>query len=272
LEASAKIGRTPVLYLLGAFDDSGHENDDYLCLCGYIADRLDWVVFERDWNALLKKHAITAIHMKHLIPLQGPYKDLGWTREKRDAVLTEFIGTIRDTVLRRGAGIVAAVDSKHWRLMKTEGRKFGGSPELLCLSAIVERAISGEASEGGPLDYRISLVFDDSQKSFKYLRIVDGLKETVPEVKDRVRAVCFADDSVYPPCQAADILSHQFNKNLRQVAGGYKTTTLFDKLGFAEAHDPDFPELSYGVVFMNPEGLEALYAGMTRKFEKEHLS
>lgn len=37
--------------------------------------------------------------MKELIPIQGEYKKLGWDAPKRDAVLADFVGVIKNTQL-----------------------------------------------------------------------------------------------------------------------------------------------------------------------------
>jgi hypothetical protein len=81
-------------------DDSGKEGQStnpWVCMAGYVADYEPYIALIGKWRQLLAVHGIKELHMKHLIPLDGPYRNLGWDYPKRDAVITDFINAINAT-------------------------------------------------------------------------------------------------------------------------------------------------------------------------------
>jgi len=101
-------------------DESGKFADsDFVCMAGYISDDEGWTQFFEKWRKLLLRPEIPYIHMKEMISIRGPYKDLGWTSEQRDGILNEFIDVIRDHIQ---AGFGVAVDAKYLRSMNADAR------------------------------------------------------------------------------------------------------------------------------------------------------
>ncbi len=81
-------------------DDSGkdgQQTNPWVCMAGYLADYDATVSLIGKWRQLLIAHGIREIHMKHLIPLTEPYKDLRWDSAKRDSVVNDFIQAINET-------------------------------------------------------------------------------------------------------------------------------------------------------------------------------
>ena len=46
------------------FDDSGHPDSEKLVVvAGFVASKEQWLLFERDWEDLLRSEGLTALHM-----------------------------------------------------------------------------------------------------------------------------------------------------------------------------------------------------------------
>jgi len=185
------------------FDDSGKFGDsDFVCLAGYIADDAGWNKFCEKWGPLLLKHKIPYIHMRELIPLRGPYQDLGWDNPHRDNVLGEFIGIIREHVI---AGFGVGVDSKYLRSMSKDARKAIGDPQMLSFQRLLRIVVKKLESVG--YDAAVAPVFDDCEEySVRCYRMWSRLKTHVPELAKYVASICFADEVTFRPLQAADII------------------------------------------------------------------
>lgn len=64
------------------FDDSGtHGSSKVLAIGGCVAREEQWVLFERDWAAMLERFGILEYHSADLQAFAGDFK--GWTEEKR---------------------------------------------------------------------------------------------------------------------------------------------------------------------------------------------
>src|ERR1700730_2967548 len=108
-------------------------------MAGYFAqmDALNSV--HQKWALLLLKHGIPGIHMKELIHLSGTYRDLGWDIPKRDVVLNDFIGVIRE---ERLVGVGVAVKMSAWRGMVKDHRDVDfGTVQEFCLQRILRRVV-----------------------------------------------------------------------------------------------------------------------------------
>jgi hypothetical protein len=206
-------------------DSGGYSQTEFISIAGYVATDEQWGSFSDDWKALLVKHGIPCIHMRTLVPLKGAYRELGWDVTKRDAVLSEFIELIRKHVL---AGFAIAFDAKHYRSMSADAKERIGNPHRFCLVRTI-RLIQNTFARVGAED-AITLVFDDSEElSVMYHGNVRELRKD-PKYKKLIGSVCFSDDEIYNPLQAADVLAWETTKDLSQKLGGFKSRPDYEKL------------------------------------------
>jgi hypothetical protein len=69
--------------LAAYYDESGtHDLSNVTVLAGFAAKPLEWALFEREWEKILKKWNLPFIHMKHMYHAQKHYK--GW--KERDLI------------------------------------------------------------------------------------------------------------------------------------------------------------------------------------------
>ncbi len=224
-----RSGKVMKAVLWGYFDEAGHFRGagDYLCMAGYIGDEDGWNAFTERWGKLLRKYGITAVHMKDMIALQDEYGKLGWDHDYRDkVVLPEFIEVIKDHL---AVGLGIAVDLKHLRQMPPESQKAIGDPYYLCFMRMIRLVIDTARKAG--VEFPMALIFDDSEEySIKCYRLLSRLRQENAEVKSLIGSISFADDAIYYPLQAADVLAYESLKELKQKAGGYDSRKHFNNL------------------------------------------
>jgi hypothetical protein len=223
------VGKVIRLLLWGYFDEAGHfrGSDDYLCMAGYFGGEQGWNSFTRQWGGLLKKHGISAVRVQDMIGFRGEYEKLGWTHEYRDkTVLPEFIKVIKDNL---AAGLGVGVDLKYFKSMAPEAQKRIGDPYYLCFMRLIRLVIDTMRRAG--VEFPIAVIFDDAEEySIKCYRLLSRLRKENAEVKALIGSITFADDSIYYPLQAADLLAYESLKELKQKAGGYKSREHFNDL------------------------------------------
>ncbi|MFZ1008904.1 MAG: DUF3800 domain-containing protein [Candidatus Sulfotelmatobacter sp.] len=208
------------------FDDSGgYKESEFICIAGYVSSSEKFGALSDDWLALLIRHKLPYIHMRTFVPMQKPYKDLGWDASKRDVVLLEFIELIRKHTI---AGFAVALDARYYRAMPKDTSRILGNPHAFCVARLI-RLIRATLMGAGAEEPN-TLIFDDAEEfSVMYHGVVRDLRK-LPEYRKILASVCFADDEVYNPLQAADILAWESTKQLSQQAGGFKPRPEFSQL------------------------------------------
>jgi hypothetical protein len=205
-------------------DDSGKESQPTMpvvTMAGYFAelDALNRV--HQKWAQLLLKHGIPGIHMKELIHLSGTYRGLGWDMPKRDSVLNDFIGVIREEHL---VGVGVAVKMSAWRGMVKEHRDVDfGTVQQFCLQRILRRVIDRLSSAHA--EDTLALVFDrDPEFASNRINLFNALLAHRAAARKLLCSITFADPWRYPGLQCADILAWETRKEMIQRLGGHQST------------------------------------------------
>lgn len=173
-------------------------------------------------------------------------------------MLKEAIAIIKSTLF---AGFGVAVDVKYLKSMSLEARKRIGDPQLLCFQKVIRMVIESLAREG--VEEPIAAIFDDSEDyGVRCYRIISQLRRENPAVKKYIGSVSFADDEMYLPLQAADILAYETAKELKQKSLGYRSRDNFTNL--VTPDDPSWA-LAYESAFLDGEYLEELDQRILRR-------
>jgi hypothetical protein len=217
-----RCGVLPVIHCF--LDDSGKESQPTMpvvTMAGYFAqlDALNSVY--QKWAQLLLKHGIPGIHMKELIHLSGTYKDLGWDIPKRDVVLNDFIGVIRE---ERLVGVGVAVKMSAWRGMVKEHRDVDfGTVQEFCLQRILRRVV--DRLNSAQAEDSVALVFDrDPEFAANRVKLFNALLAHRAEARKLLCSITFADPWRYPGLQCADILAWETRKEMIQRLSGHQST------------------------------------------------
>ena len=192
-------------------DESGkfHDGAGFINLCALLSDDAGWDTFNKRWNFLLRKHGFTLIHMTEFY---SECRAREWSLAHADAVLTEFIDTIRDNIL---ACFSIGIDAPYFRQKFQTIGKSNIDPALFAVERIVNK-ISDYFKQWG-IPARLSLMFDeDEQYSLSCYRIISRLRKKHREIKEFVRSICFGDDDTYSPLQAVDILANLTSRFWRE--------------------------------------------------------
>jgi len=89
------------------FDDSGHPNDqEAVVVAGFIAAAGQWLLFEREWNAILEREGMEIFHMTDFEHSKV------WPQHKKEAILRRLVNTIQIRTKKSISHIVMMKDYK----------------------------------------------------------------------------------------------------------------------------------------------------------------
>jgi len=194
------------LVIWGFFDESGKlASDEYICLCGYLADE-HWESFSEQWGLLLKQHNLPSIHMARLLSRKPPFQHIRWTPEEEREILRQFVKLIRENT---AAFVAVSVDAGHYRSMPREARQAFGQKTALDFSFQRLLKLIMNQLQTWNAECPISLNFDYEELfSLICLRTLAKLRKRYSEVKQLIGAIAFDNSDVYYPLQAADMLAY----------------------------------------------------------------
>ena len=193
----------------GFADESGDPNqDNLLCVCGFLGFTDSWDDFSERWSKALRRAHLTAVHATKLIS------------SKRDARVREFLEAVRETDPRLMAFGVA-IDLLHYRRLTTGQQRKLGRPLLICVTGLIslmDKVLKDWRTTNRGIG-GINLTFDYSQEdSLELLEAFIRLKKERPSLVGSVKSVSFADDKFFYPLQAADLLANLTNRYWREGA------------------------------------------------------
>ena len=220
-------GRNLMLFLFGYFDESGkfHDREGLITLCGFISDGEHWNAFESEWCDLLVKHKLSKIRMAEFY---SQCRAKGWTDEKANEVLTEFVDKIRERV-EFGFGI--ALDGKYFRHKYKIAGKPAKDPRRFCTHRLL-KTIRNAFVAGGEPSPKLAITFDDDEEfAIDCYKIISRLRSDPKnaDLKDMIVGTGFAVDDIYTPLHAADILASLSRERL--ITG--KAPALLERFGAA---------------------------------------
>jgi hypothetical protein len=175
-----------------------------VAFCGYMAHPFALEEFEQTWATLLRHSGLLdGLHMTDA---------LGWRCErwqalkaqwsddadaKRAELLLAFATVIRRSPLR---GVGAVGDSQYLTEKAVDSKR----PDLVLFERTIQTALAG-MDPSGTLQ-----VVCDWEDGFDELcvRLLARLRSERPDLGRRVKLIAFADDTVYPELQAADMFAH----------------------------------------------------------------
>ncbi|MGH7840433.1 MAG: DUF3800 domain-containing protein [Candidatus Binataceae bacterium] len=195
-------------------DESGefHDGNGFICLCAWLGDHHGWENFNKAWNHLLAKSILPGIHMNKFY---SQCRLRGINENAANDLLSPFIEAIRDNTL---AGFSIGVDGRYLRQKCITAGHQLIEPQLFAvhrlLKAMREYCTAWAARPDVPP--WIAIVFDEDETySLGIYRTISRLRKIFPEVKELIAAISFADDEVYAPLQASDILANLTTRYMR---------------------------------------------------------
>lgn len=238
------------MFLLYADESGKLSKSDYTSLCGYVGHASEWGRFAVIWNNCRMRWGVPPLHMSRI--MNPELKDDEWRatsrkwgddwEPKRAAMLNDF-GNI---VASLGCVCVGAVvDAAQFRKIQAIDGVFDAKDSnVFAFQNLITRAIEKVSSVDGG-DGPITLVIDDDpENALDYYGLLDRLKNiqnpAFDEVRRRIKAICFGDDTTFPGLQAADIISWVARDYMvaSMTKGEHEPQHLYYQLTHFSEHQP----------------------------------
>jgi Protein of unknown function (DUF3800) len=194
------------------FDESGKYNDsEVVIFAGFFATSDQWTDFGRKWHALLRKEGLTWLHMVDAVQMNDEYAKFRSRTSDLDSLLLSLTEVICEHAIE---GTINRISMKEFRTLDQAVYHRYKDPFYYAFEGGIE-ALS-KSPTLGPHD-RFNLICDDSEEySTECLKAYRRLCKLNPDIANKFGMICFGDDKMYSPLQAADMLAYCF----RRVSSG----------------------------------------------------
>jgi hypothetical protein len=189
------------------FDESGKFKDKrVVSFCGLCSPLPRIREFEEDWKGILRHFGLQSLTMKRALRHKIAFspKDKANSADERNRVLQPFIECIRKHF---ELGIAITVDVEAYKKWPPQARKrVGGSDDPHYFAFLC--GATGPAKHLTNDEDRFSLVCDDDQSTaMNCYRLYSRVRAINDELRRKMISITFADDDVFVPLQAADLLA-----------------------------------------------------------------
>ncbi len=201
-------GKAPLIH--ATLDDVGTCGNDGMCaVVGYVAYRPQWESFNFAWRQTLRELGLSYLHASEYIYRYLRVGDHPPTDGEIYKCLTPFINIVNLNLTqpRRGFGMVVVTRCSAYEQLTTDEKKYVRPPELNSFELAIGLAclrVKDELSE----ENTIAVQMDESQNATTLYVRYQALKQENDTLKNYLGAICFADDKIHWPVQAADMLGH----------------------------------------------------------------
>lgn len=192
-------------------DESGtHEGSPVTCVGMFMARPTEWKKWTKDW--VRQKKPINVFHAVDCANLRGEFKK--WNKQERDEYVANLLPVIAKHRLKGNVvGFQNEALERVRRIFPKIDRVLESTYEVCFLMALT--LFLDQMKRLGIHD-RIAVVHEDNDFKSEALAAFEWLKMH-SEHKDRTMSLTFASKGDAVPLQAADILSYEGNKRIRNL-------------------------------------------------------
>ncbi|MFI5086985.1 MAG: DUF3800 domain-containing protein [Terriglobales bacterium] len=253
-------------HLYAYFDESGTEAEHpIVSLCGFIDGFQPWVEFYGKWNQLLRQYEIPALHAVRALRFTQQYGTMKpGSPEERIKEILPFIHEITNGL---EMGISIAVDVNAYKSIRELHGVYGRDPFYFAFYVAVITILRHFEI---PRRYQVGLIFDEEEaKAIQCYKFLTKLKQTYPEVKERIVSICFSDDKAHPQLQAADLFAYitRLEALSRFVGKAYQFRELF--LAFQKVSPETGRHLHFAGGFYEEQALSDFLKSYRREIAKD---
>lgn len=192
---------------LGYFDESGKFADhSIVAFCGLMNTVERWETFKPEWRYCLRHHGITSLHMsKGALNFKRQFsaKRPALGREDRIKVLSTFIVAIKQHV---ELGVVADMDVRAYKNLKSHIQQKVGDPYFVSFKTALIKTL--DYVKPTP-DSILSVMCDDEEQYAPLCyKLFNKVRREYPALRKLLSSICFGDDELILPLQAADLLAY----------------------------------------------------------------
>jgi hypothetical protein len=213
-----KVGESTVFHC--SMDDFGTcEQDGIRGFAGYVASKECWDNFNTSWQAALDFLGLESLHTArylHDFPLIGnqPLSD-----EDVYRILEPFLRVVRGEILERGGfGLIVLTECAGYDSLRNEEKAWIRPParnSLEMLIGAVCKQVSPVLGRHNPIAFQIDET-DSPENAMEVLESYTILKKQNDHYRRSLGGICFADDTMLRPLQAADMLGNLALKGWRR--------------------------------------------------------
>lgn len=190
-------------------DDVGTcEKDGIVATVGYVAYKQNWDAFNWAWSRALKAIGLGHLHTSEYLYKYLRVGDHSPTDDEIFHCLSPFIKIIVERLLnppRTGFGVCIITRCEAYEQLSEEEREYIREPELNSFELAVGLGCMKVQREL-TLQNSIAVQMDESHSVPRLYGSYELMKRENELLKKFLGAICFADDKLHPPIQAADLL------------------------------------------------------------------
>jgi hypothetical protein len=200
-------------------DESGkHKNDRVVCFAALCVKAKALAHFDARWEVLFQQYQLDELHMVKVSRLSqtvGSNFIKGQTVPERVELLKPFADCINDHM---ETGMVHICDSEGFAMIPEKQREaLSNLNDPYHLEFV--RGLDEIARYGASDDRLAILCDDDEQTAWDSYRLYRQLRKPRHAVREKVKALSFADSVAFPALQAADMISYHCCPVNLHVAG-----------------------------------------------------
>jgi Protein of unknown function (DUF3800) len=213
-----QIERSNWLVVISAFfDESGKFRDhSMVSLSGVAGLSEDFSAFNDDWRRELYRAGLKTLTMKETLRVDLPLSKKRPAKGIKNRIddLLPFVKCIR-THLK--LVICMAVDVEAFKALPSDAqRDLGNNPHYVAFTRILLEILEPIKKEDA-----LSIICDDEEETaLPMYKLYRKVKLAWKDAKERLAALCFADDQVFVQLQAADMVASLTRLDARQKLRG----------------------------------------------------
>ncbi|HZL25711.1 MAG TPA: DUF3800 domain-containing protein [Acidobacteriaceae bacterium] len=210
-------------------------------VAGYVAPDARWSTF--NWQALIQSlqlkqpylHTSEYVYNFPVVGQQSADDETVWL------ILSPYINSIRQALIDGGAYPLAVItEHDAYASLTVKEKAFVRSPEIHSFEVICYKAHHKFASSLR-ISNALSIQFDESQNACALYEAYARMKVNDPAMKIGLGAICFCDDKVHAPIQAADLFAHMLLRKWRTGKAGKPDPRAYTEL----THDSKVEVITY---------------------------
>jgi hypothetical protein len=203
-----------VATLNAVFDESGGVDRSHVIFAGLIAMPEQWEEMGIPWRSALRKHGLNYWRTVEAAHMNDSFKKF----RKRPEELRTLALHLADLVCKHaGGGHVNSVSVEEFNQLKDTVRKRLRTPFYAAFESGIRTLMLEENIDIGD---KFNLICDDSEESVECHRAYRSLRKQSPEIGKRIGGICFLDDKMYFPVQAADLYAFCHRKKIENDLKG----------------------------------------------------
>lgn len=209
--ASILDGSEGVPLIHATLDDVGTCGNDGMCaVVGYVAYKPNWDTFNWAWKRTLKELGIDYLHTSDFLYKYLRVGDHSPTDDEIYRCLSPFIRTVLDRILSpkgTGFGVCVVTRCDAYSQLTDDEKRYVREPQVNSFEVAV--GLSGAKVQAELCEENTMAVqMDESNNAPELYKTYQALKTENQTLKKFLGAICFADDKLHFPVQAADMLGH----------------------------------------------------------------